>query len=166
MEHNPFWEANTHSASQEIPRLLAILSQMSPVHTFPHYFPNIHSNIILPSTSRSSDRSLPFGFCGQNFICVSYLPCVLHAWRITYHPSWFDHPNIIFYAYKLWSSSLCSLTLVNQNVVLIFISVITHVVKSRLFKPKLMGFISELRVSKYVTIPVGLWKKNSECPKG
>jgi hypothetical protein len=56
------WEANSHSASQEIPRLLwnpkahyrvhmspqliPILSQMNTVHTFPPYFPKIHFNII------------------------------------------------------------------------------------------------------------------------
>jgi hypothetical protein len=32
-----------------------------PVHTFPAYFPNIRSNIILLSTSRSSEWSLPYG---------------------------------------------------------------------------------------------------------
>jgi hypothetical protein len=38
-----------------------ILSQINPVHNFPSYFPNIHSNIILPSTPRSSELSLPLG---------------------------------------------------------------------------------------------------------
>jgi len=53
----------SHSASQDIPRLLwnpkfhcrvhknksltPTLSQIHPVHTLPPYFPNIHSNIIL-----------------------------------------------------------------------------------------------------------------------
>jgi len=35
--------------SQE-PATAPILSQMDPVHTFPTYFPNIHSNIIYLST--------------------------------------------------------------------------------------------------------------------
>jgi len=37
------------------PSLVPIVSQMHPVHTFPPYFPTIHSNIILPSTLRSSE---------------------------------------------------------------------------------------------------------------
>jgi hypothetical protein len=59
MAQNPYWEANNHSASQEITRLLwklkahycvhkgpplvPILSQKNPVHTFQPYFPNIHT---------------------------------------------------------------------------------------------------------------------------
>jgi hypothetical protein len=31
----------------------------------------IYSNIILPSTPRSSDRSLPFRFTGQTVVCIS-----------------------------------------------------------------------------------------------
>jgi hypothetical protein len=35
--------------------LVPILRQMHPVHTFPYYFPKIHSNIILPSMPKSSE---------------------------------------------------------------------------------------------------------------
>jgi hypothetical protein len=58
-------EAISHSASQEIPRLLCnltihyhvhkspplvpILSQMKPVHTFSPYIPQLHYNIVFPS---------------------------------------------------------------------------------------------------------------------
>ena len=69
MEQSPSWEANSFSASQEIPRILwnpmfhysiqknapavRILSQINPVHTTSLYFLNTHFNIILPSTPRT-----------------------------------------------------------------------------------------------------------------
>jgi hypothetical protein len=101
------WESNSHSASQEIPRLLwnpkvhyhvhkstalvPILSKMNPVHDFPPYFPKIHPNIILPSTPMTSEWSLPFRFSDQNFLCIS------HFFQIRYtlypsHSPCFDHP--------------------------------------------------------------------------
>jgi hypothetical protein len=75
MEQNPSWEANSHSVSQEIPYLLRspkvhyrvhkspplfpILSQIHPVHTYPHYFSKICSNIIFTFTFKSCERSIP-----------------------------------------------------------------------------------------------------------
>jgi len=63
MEQSPSWEANIHSASQEIhhplwnpkvhyrilkiPPLVPLLSQMNPFHTFSSYFPKNHSDITL-----------------------------------------------------------------------------------------------------------------------
>jgi hypothetical protein len=56
MEQSAPWEANSHSASQETPasywtRVLQPATDShpgtNPVHTFPTYFPKIHSNIIL-----------------------------------------------------------------------------------------------------------------------
>jgi hypothetical protein len=46
------------------------LSQMNAVHTFPPYFPEIHSNIIFPSTLTSSD---------QNFVYISHMSVVWPA---------------------------------------------------------------------------------------
>jgi len=94
-------EVYSHPASQEIPRLLwnqkvhysvpkspplaSIQRQMNPVHIFPPYFPKIHSNIILPFTTRSSEWSLPFRFSKHNTVCLS----LCHAYYIPlpFHPS-------------------------------------------------------------------------------
>jgi hypothetical protein len=67
-EQSTCWEASSHTASQEItvflkvhyrvhnsPLLVPTLSQIHPIQIFPLYFPKIYSNIILSSTSRSSD---------------------------------------------------------------------------------------------------------------
>jgi hypothetical protein len=70
-EQSHFREANSHSASQEFPRLLWNLKvhyriqkspplvrtvrQMNPVHSLPLRFSKIHSNIILPSTPKSTE---------------------------------------------------------------------------------------------------------------
>jgi hypothetical protein len=109
MEQSPSWEADSHSVSQEIPRLLwnpkvryrvhktpplvPILNQMHSVHNFSPYFPMIHSNIILPSMSRSSEWSLYFRFSIQNFViiyniysvcyisCQSPPPWLYSSWR-------------------------------------------------------------------------------------
>jgi hypothetical protein len=42
--------------------------QMNPVHTFPPYFPKIHSNIIVASMPRSYVWCLPFRLSHQNFV--------------------------------------------------------------------------------------------------
>jgi hypothetical protein len=42
--------------------MVPVLSQMNPDHTFPPYFPKIHSNTIIQPTPTSSEWSLPSGF--------------------------------------------------------------------------------------------------------
>jgi hypothetical protein len=76
MEQTPSWGANSHSASQEIPRLLWTQKLITLFTRGGHwslyqsnesnpqrptlFLPKIHSNILLPSTPRSSECSLPF----------------------------------------------------------------------------------------------------------
>jgi len=58
-------------------------------HLPPHlYFPEIHSNIILPSTPRSSELFLPFRFSNQNFVCISYFSVgSLHEYYVGHCPT-------------------------------------------------------------------------------
>jgi hypothetical protein len=78
MEQTTSWKANSHSASQEIPRLLwnpkvhyrvhygpllvPVMSQMHPIRTFVPYFPKIQSNITI-----NLRLSLPIGLFTSAF---------------------------------------------------------------------------------------------------
>jgi len=118
MEQRPSWEADSHSTSQEFPRflrnpkvhyrlhnsspLVPILNQMQPVHIFPPYFPKIHSNIILPSMTRSSEWPLHFRFADQNFVRTSRLS---HACYIQFMNN-FRHENVMILLTKASSAFL------------------------------------------------------------
>jgi hypothetical protein len=104
MEQSPCQEANSHSASQEFPRLswnpkvhcrvhkssplVPLLSLTNPVHTLPIYILKIDSNIILPSTPGTSEWSLSFRFSDQIFVHTSHLPHACHSKWTTFKWVW------------------------------------------------------------------------------
>jgi len=101
MEHSISRDANSHSASQEIPQILwnpnvhchvhkrqplvPNLSHMNPVQNFPHFSSNIQSNIILSFMSRSSEWSLPLRFSDQTFVCIPHLLHAGYTPRLVHH---------------------------------------------------------------------------------
>jgi hypothetical protein len=101
----PYWGANSRSASQEISRLFRnpnihyrldiILSKMNSAHTITSFLFKIHSNIILSSTPKCSNWSLPF----KNFVSILNFShaCYMH-WPS--HRPWHIEPNNVW-----WSSS-------------------------------------------------------------
>jgi len=110
------WEADSYSASEEISCLLCNpkvhyrvkknlslvpnLRQIHSVQTFRPHFPKIHSNIILPSMSTSSEWFLSFRFPDQNFIYISHLS---HAWYMprSSRSSRSDDPNNIWWSVQV-----------------------------------------------------------------
>jgi len=66
---------------------------MHSVQTFPPYFPNIHSIIIL-SILTSSDWSLPLRFSDPRFERIFHLSHACYVHRPS-HPPYLDRPNNI-----------------------------------------------------------------------
>jgi len=96
MEQCPSSEINSHSCSEKIPHLLwnsainyhvhkslplvpilSLIEPVDPVHTLPTYLFEIHSNIIVPSTPRSSKYLFLSGFLTTIF--YAYLISPIHA---------------------------------------------------------------------------------------
>jgi len=111
MQQNTTWEANSHSASQEIPRLLRnpkdhyclhksrplvpLLCHVHPVHIFQPYFHKIQSNIIFPSTPKYFEWIFPSGCLTK--ISYSFLVSLMRAYMSgPSHSPWLDHSNNIW----------------------------------------------------------------------
>jgi hypothetical protein len=102
-ELSPSWEANDHSASQEVlrslwksnvhyrvhksPHVFLILNQMNSAHNFPAYFSKIRSSIIFPTMPRYS-RSLLFKFSKKEMLYEFRISYVLHASPISLSLTW------------------------------------------------------------------------------
>jgi len=115
MEHNPSWEANSCSASRAITRILwkpklhyGIYKCPPPVHISsrinlaqaPSSFLEIHFNITIPYTPRSSNWSLSLRFPHQNPVRISSVSHTCYMPRPS-HSSWFDYPNNIWWAVRV-----------------------------------------------------------------
>jgi hypothetical protein len=122
MEESHSWEATSHSGSQEIPYTLWNPKFHYRVHKSPPLIPvvsQIHSAyspisprptlILYSHLCLGVPSGLVTSFFFQSKCCVlvhlshaCYMPSLFHLPR-------FDHLNNIWWAYNLWSSSLCSL---------------------------------------------------------
>jgi hypothetical protein len=73
---------------------------MSTIHIFLTYFPNIHFNIILPSTLLGLQR----GLLPSDFLTKILYAFLIPPMREIPHPShspWFDHPNNIWWSIQV-----------------------------------------------------------------
>jgi hypothetical protein len=97
MEQSPSWESESCVTSKEIPRLY-VTRRFITVFTAVYFEPDessqhplilfhkIHFNIILPSTPKISEWSLPFRFFKQNFCTYFSSPHTRYMLRQS-HPA-------------------------------------------------------------------------------
>jgi len=76
--------------------------QSSPRSPRLHMFVNVQFHIIFPSPFRSSRWCLFLRFPNQNSVCTSPLPTPSHMPRAYTSPSWFDHPNKIWWRVQIF----------------------------------------------------------------
>jgi hypothetical protein len=88
------WNPKVHYRVHKSPPPDPILSQPNPIRPDDPYLSKVHLNVILPSTLRSSQWSLPFWPPKQNPTNTSPLPHASYMSRPS-HPPWFNRPNNI-----------------------------------------------------------------------
>jgi hypothetical protein len=118
MKQSPFSQAYNHLASQEILRLLwTPLSWARRIQsTLLPYFPEIHSNVTVPSSPTSSETLLPFRFSDKNFVCIPHLFHACYMPRPSHSPR-FYHPNVEWWSVEVMENLITPPTkkLENKN---------------------------------------------------
>ena len=106
MQQSPFWEANSSSVTQEIPRILwnpkvhyrihkpppstPNPNQSNPVHSSPPHFLKIHFNIIFPSIYRSCKWFISTRSNYRNHVCNFPVPHTCYLPRPS-QSVWYNH---------------------------------------------------------------------------
>jgi len=100
------WNPKVHYRRHKCPPPVPILGQLDPVHTPTSQFLKIDRNINLPSRLGSAKWPLSLRFPYQNSVYASIFPCTRYIPRPS-HYSRFCHPNNMWWAVQVTSSSLC-----------------------------------------------------------